>query len=77
MGIFSRLLKKRKKRSDEEISKNRLEMYTHPGVFEINPSEYKTKNKRKLKRRKDKKDEYEISRDRVKNLIKWVTTNGH
>ena len=77
MGIFSRLLKKRKKQSDEEISKNRLEMYTHPGVFEINPSEYKTKNKRKLKRRKDKKDEYEISRDRVKNLIKWVTTNGH
>ena len=77
MEIFSRLLKKRKKQSDEEISKNRLEMYTHPGVFEINPSEYKTKNKRKLKRRKDKKDEYEISRDRVKNLIKWVTTNGH
>ena len=77
MGIFSRLLKKRKKQSDEEISKNRLEMYTHPGVFEVNPSEYKTKNKRKLKRRKDKKDEYEISRDRVKNLIKWVTTNGH
>ena len=70
MGIFSRLLKKRKKQSDEEISKNRLEMYTHPGVFEVNPSEYKTKNKRKLKRRKDKKDEYEISRDRVKNLIK-------
>ena len=29
MGIFSRLLKKRKKQSDEEISKNRLEMYTH------------------------------------------------
>ena len=57
MGIFSGLLKKRKKQSDEEISKNRLEMYTHPGVFEINPSEYKTKNKRKLKRRKDKKDE--------------------
>jgi len=70
MGIFSRLLKKRKKQSDEEISKNRLEMYTHLGVFEINPSEYKTKNKRKLKRRKDKKDEYEISRDRIKNLIK-------
>ena len=45
-------------------------MYTHPGVFEVNPSKYKTKNKRKLKRRKDKKDEYEISRDRVKNLIK-------
>jgi len=70
MVIFSRLLKKRKKRSDEKISKNRLEMYTHPGVFEVNPSEYKTKNKRKLKRRKDKKDEYGISRDRVKNLIK-------
>ena len=77
MGIFSRLLKKRKKRSDEEISKNRLEMYTYPGVFEVNPSKYKIKNKRKLKRRKDKKDEYEISKDRVKNLIKWVTTNGH
>ena len=70
MGIFSRLLKKRKKRSDEEISRNRFEMYTHSGVFEVNPSKYKIKNKRKLKRRKDKKDEYEISRDKVKNLIK-------